>query len=663
MDETTANFHVNNGILEDDIRIKAATSGESGSKIAGEASTARLPLLFVTGQADEGERANGLEPGVADCLTKPVDSGYCLRLALWREWIRAVSLMVALVATSSPANAIPAVSGEPPDIGLAADAVHTEVTGEFRRGSHIKLFLPNLPYLAISHAINASLVRPANNEHGWQYDLAVSHRSIEDRIWEFRLREDVRFQDGSSFNADSVLLNMDYFKKQPFSFTKLSQILGRVEKVDDYTVRFHLTEPYGVFLHDALWLQFYTPEYLEKHGWNGKPTCPNLAEPGPYGLGPYILYKGYVEGDRSTPEVVLKANPDYWGDDKPKVETITIYNGLAITEARDLALFSEGEIDITPVPFADEVEAVLSPYAKLAVSPSMNNYAMHFNMLNGNTAIGDDRIRYVINHAIDQEYLLNLSMLGEGVLSPTTVSPNFYRVADAIRSLEGYFTHYSDTHDSSTDALRSLVQQYQRENGLDPEQPLRLTLLAQESFLFLIRDIQYFLAQVNIDLTAEVVESEKQVFRQLFDTLEDKNQQPWDLLLWGNYDWYKHPWTAFFVYLPGTSWSTIPPSAELVEFIERLLGTNVMSDDYVPLLGEFIRYVYEHNYMVFLPNPHNVYAVNKEVLFEPGRSAFVYLRDLQVTDQHWSLRGSEPYPAERRMPLGPNRQQIAEPAP
>ena len=583
--------------------------------------------------------------------------------ALWCSSSKAALLLLMLVFLPLLTGRLQSAEAEPPDIGLAADPSLSEVSGMLREGSHVKLFLPNLPYLAISHAINASLVRPANNEQGWQYDLAISHHNIGDTIWEFELRQDVHFHDGSPFNADSVLLNMDYFRKQPFTFTKLSKILDRVEKVNDYTVRFHLTEPYGVFLHDANWLQFYTRNYLEKHGWNGKPTCPNLAEPGPYGLGPYILVEGYVEGDRSAAEVVLKANPNYWGDDKPKVETITVYTGLTITEARDLALFSEGEIDITPIPFADEVEAVLSPYAKLAVSPSMNNYAMHFNMLNGNAAIRDKRIRYIINHAIDQEYLLNLSMLGEGVLSPTTVSPNFYRVADAIEFLDQYFTEYSLTHPSSTERLRWLVQEYQQENGLDPQQPLRLTLLVQESFLFLIRDIQYFLAQVNIDLVADVTSSEKQVFRQLFDTLEDKNQKPWDLLLWGNFDWYKHPWAAFFVYLPGTSWSTIPADTQLVDLTERLLRTNVESEEYVPLLAEFIRYVYEQNYMVFLPNPHNVYAVNKEVLFNPGRSAFVYLRDLQVTDQHWSLRGKQPYPEERQKPLRIMRENIEEAAP
>jgi len=570
-------------------------------------------------------------------------------------WARRVLVCLLALSGSLP-TAI--AEAEPPDIGLAMDPAPGEVTGDLREGSHVKLFLPNLPYLAISHAINASLVRPANNERGWQYDLATSHSSIDDRIWEFRLRRGVRFQDGSPFNADSVLLNMEYFKRQPFTFTKLSTILDRVEKIDDYTVRFHLTEPYGVFLHDANWLQFYTPEYLDRHGWNGKPTCPNLAEPGPFALGPYLLHQGYVEGDRSTPEVVLKANPAYWGEDKPKVETITIYTDMPIEEANDLALQDEGRIDITPVPFAYAAETVLSPYAKLAVSPSMNNYAMHFNMLNGNPAIVDERIRFVINHAIDQEYLLNLSMVGEGVMSPTMVSPNFYRVAEAIRSLDGYFAEYSAARDTSPLALRSLVQDFQRDNDLDPEQPLELTLLVQESFLFLIRDIQYFLAQVNIDLQAEVVPSEKQVFRQLFDTQNDSNEIAWDLLLWGNFDWYKHPWAAFFVYLPGTSWSTIPDNPELVELTGRLLRADIESDDYVPLLAEFIRYVYERNYMVFLPNPNNVYAVNKEVAFTPGRSAFVYLRDLQVTEQHWSLRGEQPYPPDRKSPLRISRQHI-----
>ena len=91
----------------------------------------------------------------------------------------------------------------------------------------------------------------------------------------------------------------------------------------------------------------------------------------------------------------------------------------------------------------------------------------------------------------------------------------------------------------------------------------------------------------------------------------------------------------------------------MLDFTDRLIRTNVDSDEYVPLVADFIRYVHQRNYMVFLPTPNNVYAVNKEVVFRPGKSAFVYLRELEVTDHHWSLRGNRPYPTSRRRPLRP----------
>ena len=176
--------------------------------------------------------------------------------------------------------------------------------------------------------------------------------------------------------------------------------------------------------------------------------------------------------------------------------------------------------------------------------------------------------------------------------------------------------------------------------------------------MFLIRDVQYFLGQVNIDLQAQVLDSEKQVFRELFDTVENKNALPWDLLLWGNYDWFKHPWSAFFVYVPGSSWSTLPANPALVKFTDALLRTNLASEQYVPLIAELIRYIYENNYMVFLPSPNNVYAVNKEVVFTPGHSAFVYLRDIEVTGQHWSVRNKQPYPEERKQAVQISRQKL-----
>lgn len=529
---------------------------------------------------------------------------------------------------------------------------NVKVDGELKKNSHVKLFIPNLPYLAISHSINAALVRPANNEKGWEYDLAQSHTNKSNKIFDFTLKKGVKFQDGTAFNADSVILNMSYFKKKPFTYTKLYKLFDRVEKIDDYSVRFYLKEAYGVFIYDTIWLQFYTKAYLEKYGWNGKSNAPNLAAPGPYGLGPYILKEGYIEGDRSTDKVVLQANPNYWGKHKAKVETITLYTSLKTLEAKNLLLHSESFLDIASIPFEYEVETVFSEYAKLVVSSSTNNYAMHFNMITGNKSILDNKIRFAINQSIDREMLLNLSMLGEGVLSPTMVSPNFYKVNEAINSLESFFKQEKIKFKNVDKIayLKKIVTDYQIENRQDPKTPLEIKILLQESFLFLAKDIQFFLSQINIKLLIEVVTHEKYVFEELFLTYEKKNTKDWDILLWGNYDWYKHPWAAFFVYRPNNAWSTIPNNPKLVELTDRLLEVNVNSDDYVPRVASLIKYVYENNYMLFLPSPNNVYAVNKEVVFHPRTSAFIALWELEVTDLHWSVRGNKEYPQSHKRP-------------
>ena len=540
------------------------------------------------------------------------------------------------------------------------DTAPSRVTGKFRKGSHVKLFLPYLPYLAITHSVNGTLVRPANSDKGWEFYLAESYTHVDNRIFEFKLRRGVKFQDGTPFNADAVVRNMHYFKKKPFTYSKLCKIFDRVEKIDNYTVRFILSEPDGVFLQDLANIPFYTEPYLKKHGWNGKSTYANLAEPGPFGLGPYILTEGYVEGDGSTKKVVLKANPNHWEKGIPKIETITIYTAIELGVAADQVLYSEGLLDITPISFNNEVETINSPYAKLLISPSTNNYAVHLNLINGNKALRDDKIRFAINRSIDQEMLLNLSMLGEGSLSPTMVSPNFYKLDTALGTLDNYFkkedSQFTGKNRSAT--LRKIVTDYQKREGLDPEKPLVIRMLTPESFLFLARDIRYFLSQINIHLEIDVVQYEKTVFKQLFGTHKNKNDKEWDFLIWANFDWFRHPWTAFFVYRPNNAWSSIPANPTLSKYCDDILRVDPESAEYIPLVASFIRYVYKKNYMVFLPTPHNIYACNKEVVYNPRRSAFIPLWELEVTDLHWSIRDDVDYPNELKRPYKTTRKKL-----
>ena len=545
---------------------------------------------------------------------------------------------------------VPADATDLNHLGLRSDTSLNSMDGRRKPGSHIKIFLPYLPYLAISHSVNSGFVRPADNERGWEYDLAVSHTKISDKVYEFELRKGVRFHDGSPFNADAVLLNMQYFKKKPYTYTSIDQVFDRTEKMSEYRVRIHLKKKYGLFMYDAMWIHFYTQDYLEKYGWNGKPTAPNLAAPGLYSIGPYILKKGYVEGDRNSSVVELVANKDYWDPRFPKVDKITIYLDLQTESAVSDILSREGALDVMPIPFSYELPTVLSKFGKLVRSPSTNNYSVHINMINGNPLLQEREVREALNRAIDQESLLMLSMNGEGEYSPTMVSPNFYGVRKASNNLQSHSLIESPLSPKVRSDLIATIKKHQVRYGMNPDEKLKLKFLVQESFLYLIGDIKYFLELIHIDLQVEVVGEEKNIFDQLLNTRDGLNTTSYDLLIWANYDWIRHPWTALFVYRPSSVWSTIGRDTYLEETLSLLQQTDIKDLEYVPLLKSIIQYVYRQSYMLFLPSPNKVLAFNKEVSYKPRPSAFIPLWEIEVSDNHWSVRDG-PYPAHLKNPV------------
>lgn len=492
-------------------------------------------------------------------------------------------------------------------------------------GSHIKVFIPSLPYIYISHAINGALLRPADNERGWDYDMATSHRMIDDKTYEFSLRKNVLFQDGTPFNADSVVANMTCFKKVPFLFTKIDTIFDRVEKIDDYTVRFYLTEKYGQFLHDTIWIQFYASAYLEKFGWNGKLTCPNLAEPGPYGLGPYILKAGYAEGDRQTPEVVLVANPHYWDPNYPKIETITIYTELDTKIAMEDVFDKDGVLDIMPIPFSMKCRADASPYAKLISMPSTSSFAIYMNLRNGNKRLLEKKIRVALNRAIDQARLLERAYYGEGTVKPTLASPLFPGVREVVKTLRPYSEIQNPKE--IREELKGIL------NGLT------LKVLTQDRFMFVWKGIAQDLRKVGVRLEFETTTSEKYVFNQLLTTNAGKNTQPWDFLVFGCDDWFpNHPWSAFLIYRTHNAWSTIFPDPVLDGYIDAFFRASVGTPEFTAICDKIMRHVYDNAYMLFVPAPNILLAVNKNINYKPYRMACMPLWEIEVSRAHWSVR-------------------------
>ena len=538
-------------------------------------------------------------------------------------------------------------------IKLRPDDAPLRVVNGIVPGSHVKVFIPSLPYLYTSHAINGALIKPSGNARGWDYDMAVDHKQIDDTTYEFKLRQGVVFQDETPFNADAVVMNMESFKDHPTLYSKIDTVFESCEKIDDYTVRFHLKEKYGCFMNDVIWMQFYTKEYLEtntdpetgkKVGWNGKANCPNLSKEGPYGLGPYILTEGYIEGNRHTPVTVLKANPHYYNKDYPRVETITVYTDLESVLAKDQVLYEEGRLDIAFIAPEFKVETILSPFAKLVTSISTDNLAIHINMINGNPRLRQTEVRRALNEALNQQNLLHFVFENEGVVSPTQASPFFPGVGEVAKTLKAY-SEVADPITKRAELTRIL-------NGLE------LRVLTQERFMPLWRGIESQLKHVGVKLKIDSKSSEVDVFGPLLQTNANKNTVQWDLLIWGNDDWFfNHPFTAFFVYRTKNVWSTVSRDEEMDALVDEMFRASVFlpnSDktdpEFVEICRKIMQRAYDRAYMLFVPTPNKVFAVNKEVIFKPYKMACFPLWEIQITDQHWSVRNGA-YPDLLKKPV------------
>ena len=518
------------------------------------------------------------------------------------------------------------------------DNLNNHLFNERVTNSHIKVFIPSIPYHYVSKLINGTLLRIADTTIGWEYMLATNYEKVDELTYDFTLRKEVLFQDGTPFNADSVVENFKAFINQPYTYTDVHNRLKSVEKLNDYKVRFHLHKPYGMFFHDLAAINIYSNEYLRKFAWKGGATGANTQEAGPYGLGPYILEDGYAVGLKQTPLVKLRANPYYYERGKPYIENITIYTQLTTNKAVDMVLNNEEMLDITPIPFNKKTEATLSPYAKLLTMPSTNNNVIYFKLIKPQGVLKNKHIRIALNKAINQPRLLNFIYKNEGKPAPTEASVNYTCIARSTAGMDTYGGYISD------------FEQMELKNILSG---IELNVVTQDRFMFLWKGIEYQLAKYGVKLKYNITTSEKDIYEMLLTNRKEPKE--WDMLTWGNDDWYgNHPWTTFFSYRTNSEWSAIDQDEVLQEYIEAFFYHPLGSAKFQESVDNIVRQVYDNAYMLFLPSPNLVLAINKEVYYTPSSVAIMPLWEAKISKHHWSVRENE-YPRERLLPMKPQK--------
>lgn len=514
------------------------------------------------------------------------------------------------------------------------DSSKKNIAPKLHPNSHINIFIPSIPYSYIAKATNSGLIRSYDNEQGFVYDLAKSHKRVDDYTYIFELRDNLKFQNGEKFTIDDAIYNLRFFEKYPYLYTNIDKVGFEVFKIDDTHLKIVLKQKYEMFLNDLTNIYFYTKEYIEKYKPIGEETGTANKASGAFGMGPYIIISGYATGSKQTDKIELEANPFYWNKEYPKIKRVTVYTQLDINKAiEDITKF-EGKLDLMPIPFNKKVDVIASDYSKVIVSKSTDNFVIFFNLINGNKKLFNKDVRVALNEAINHENILKFVYKNEGRLSPFTTSINYKIVEDIVNSEEIPKKRFSK------DEIKSIL------NGLT------LEIFLQDRFLFLIKGIEYQLKEYGVKINYKITTSEKDIYSQLLTTSSNKNSLKWDLLVWGDDDWYyENPWTVFFIYENNSVWSTIPKDDLMQQYIQNFFVTKINTKEYKDVVKNILFRAKDMAYTLAVPSVNKVFAVNKEVIFKPYKGGIIPLWQIEISKNHWSIREDKEYEKELRKPI------------
>lgn len=160
----------------------------------------------------------------------------------------------------------------------------------------------------------------------------------------------------------------------------------------------------------------------------------------------------------------------------------------------------------------------------------------------------------------------------------------------------------------------------------------------------------------GVELNYTITSSEKDIYEQLLNTRASKNTKNWDLLMWGNDDWYyQNPWTVFFTYEDNSPWSTRDNDEVMNKYINKFFETKTNTFEYEEIVEKILNRARNMAYTLRVPSPNKVLAVNKEVLFEPYVGGLIPLWKIELTKDHWSIRKNNEYPKELHTPIKTQR--------
>jgi peptide/nickel transport system substrate-binding protein len=231
----------------------------------------------------------------------------------------------------------------------------------------------------------------------------------------FHLREGVTFHDGTPFNADAVVFNINRLI-DPKTRVPLRTYINFVESaraLDEYTVEVKLRYPHGPALarFTAPVNSIVSPAAVEKYG----------ADFGrhPVGTGPFKFVE-WVRDDY----ILLERNEDYWGEG-PYVDELLIR--VVPEDGARVLMLEAGEADVivrVPPPDVPRLRARDDTYVVTAPSTRV----IYVGMNTQHKILKDLRVRQAINYAVNKQAIVEVLLQGYAKVMDSPLTPSIFQL-------------------------------------------------------------------------------------------------------------------------------------------------------------------------------------------------------------------------------------------
>jgi ABC-type transport system substrate-binding protein len=347
--------------------------------------------------------------------------------------------------------------------------------------------------------------------------------------WVFKLRRNVKFHDGSAFNADAVVFTFESIKKKdvphfdPYGSGQVSFRLASlkdIKKIDEHTVEIETDKPTSFVPYQVVYMVIVSPAQWQKvRDWR------KFAEQ-PSGTGPFRVTR-LVPRER----LELEANKSYWSSERrPKADKLILFPMPELTTR--LAALRSGQVDWIEVPPPDAIPQLKAAGFQITLNSYPHNWTHTLRL--DKEPWSNKLVRKAANYAVDRVGICK-SLLNDTCIPGTGVAYKGHP----------WFGNPKETYEYNPAKARELLKQAGFGDGKRPAKAVHLISTSgsgQMLPLAMNELIQKNLRDVGFDIDLQPVEWNTLLtrWRGGFKTAENEGLNAW------NISWnFVEPWSGF----------------------------------------------------------------------------------------------------------------------